>query len=159
MHKNRLGDYYTDVLQQKLIENKEPEGIYYNIEFQGETERDILPFKLRNFLSDKCNHKIEELTTDSKNGFSFKVEPILQLNLLSDIKKIKDFPCEITFNKTLNHTEGIIYLQDCEFNDEFKRSLKEAHTFIDDAVEASFLNSKNSKATPELITFNLQEHP
>ena len=31
----------------------------------------------------------EELTTDNENGFSFKVKPILQLNLLSDIKKFE----------------------------------------------------------------------
>ena len=110
MHKRRLGDYYTDVLQQELNEIKEPEEIYYHIEFQDETKRDVNPFKLRNFLSDKCNQKVEELTTDSKNGFSFKVKPILQLNLLSDIKKFEDFPCEISFHKFLNQNKGIIYL-------------------------------------------------
>ena len=73
MHKHRLGDYYTDVLQQELNEIREPEEIYYHIEFQDETKTDIHPCKLRNFLSDMCNHKMEELTTDSKNGFSFKI--------------------------------------------------------------------------------------
>ena len=78
--------------------------------------REVNPFELRNFLSDKCNQKIEELTTDIKNGFSFKVNPILQLNLLSYIKRFEDFSCEDTFNKFLNQTKGIIYLQNCEFN-------------------------------------------
>ena len=59
MHKRRLGDYYTDVLQQELNEIKEPEEIYYHIEFQDETKGDVNPFKLRNFLSDKCNQKVE----------------------------------------------------------------------------------------------------
>ena len=159
MHMHRLGDYYTDVLQQELNENKETEKIHYQTEFQDETKRDVNPFKLRNFLSDKCNQKVEKLTTDSKNGFSFKVKPIHQLNLLSDIKKFEDFPCEITFHKFLNQTEWIIYLQNCEFNEEFKGSLKETYTFIKDAAEASFINSKNSKALPVLITFNLKEQP
>ena len=102
MHKHRLGDYYTDVLQQELNEIKEPEEIYHHIELQDETKRDENPFKLQNFLSDKCNQKVEELTTDNKIGFSFKVKPNLQLNLLSDIKKFEDFPCKVTFHKFLN---------------------------------------------------------
>ena len=159
MHKRRLGDYYTDVLQQELNEIKEPEEIYYHIEFQDETKREVNPFKLRNFLSDECNQKVEELTTDSKNGFSFKVKPILQLNLLSDIKKFEDFSCEITFHKLLNQTKGIIYLQNCEFNEEFKRTLKEAYPFIENAIETSFIKSKKSNATAVLLTFNLQEQP
>ena len=106
MHKRSLGDYCTDALQQELNEIKEPEEIYYHIEFQDETKRDVNPFKLRNFLGDKCSQKVEKLTTDSKNGFSFKVKPILQRNLLSDIKKLEDFSCEIIFHKFLNQTKG-----------------------------------------------------
>ena len=49
---------------------------------------EVNPFKLRNFLGDECNQKVEELLTDSNNAFSFKVKPILQLNLLSDINKV-----------------------------------------------------------------------
>ena len=107
---NWLRDYYTEVLQQELNEIKEPEEIYYHIEFQAETKREVNPFKIRNFVSDKCNQKFEELTTDSKNGFSFKVKPIFQVNLLSDIRKFEEF-CEITFHNFLNQNKGIIYLQ------------------------------------------------
>ena len=82
-----LGDDSTEVLQQELSEIKEHAEIYYQIEFKDETMREVNPFTLWNFLSDKCNQKVEELTTDSKNSFSFKVKPILQLNLLSEIKK------------------------------------------------------------------------
>ena len=108
MHKRRLGNYYTDVLQQELNEDKEPEEIYDHIEFKNETKRDINPFKLRNFLSANCNQNVEELTTDSKNGFSIKVKPILHLNLLSDIKKFEDFPCEITY-KNKNKAFFFVY--------------------------------------------------
>ena len=86
---HRLRDYYTEVLQQELDEIKETEEIYYHIEFHYQTKREVNPFKLQIFLSDKCNQKVEELTTVSKNGFFFKVKPILQLNLLSDIKKVR----------------------------------------------------------------------
>ena len=55
--------------------------------------REFNAFKLRKFLSDKCNQKVEKLAKDSKNGFSFKP------NLLSDIKKYEDIICEITFYK------------------------------------------------------------
>ena len=61
-----LRDYSTEVLQQDLNEIKEPEETFYHVEFQGETRREVNPFKLRTFSSDKCNQKVE-LTTDSKN--------------------------------------------------------------------------------------------
>ena len=59
---------------------------------------EVDPFKLRNFLSDKCNQNFEELTTERKNGFSYKVKPILQQNQLSDNRKFEDFSCEKTFH-------------------------------------------------------------
>ena len=65
---------------------------------------------------------VKELTTVSKNGFSFKVKPILKLNLLSKIKKFEKFSCEIIFHKFLNKTEGLNHLQKCEFNGELKKN-------------------------------------
>ena len=46
----------------------------YCIDFDDEIKRDVNPLKLRNFRSDKCNEKVEELITDSKNGFSLKLK-------------------------------------------------------------------------------------
>ena len=54
---HRLGDYYTEVLQEELNAIKEPEEIYYHIDFHDETKRVVNPFELRNFLSDKCPSK------------------------------------------------------------------------------------------------------
>ena len=67
----RLIDYSTEVLQQEMNEIEEPEEIYYHIEFHDEIKREVNPFKLRIFLSDKSNQNVKEITTDSKNGFSF----------------------------------------------------------------------------------------
>ena len=72
---------HTEVLQQGLNGIKEHEEIHYHIEFQDETKRVVDSFKLRNFFSDKCNQKVEELAAGNKNGLSFEVEPILQLIL------------------------------------------------------------------------------
>ena len=80
-------------------------------------------------------------------SLSIKVKPILQLNLLSDIEKLEDFTCELTSHKLLNQTKGNIYLQNCDFNEELKRTLTEAYTFIENATEASFIKSKTLNAT------------
>ena len=133
-----LRDYYTEVLQQKLNEIKELGEIYDHTEFQNEIRREVNPFKLRNFLNNKFNQKVE-LTTDCKKGFSFKVKSTLQLNLLSDTKKLEDFSCEITFRKIINRTKWIIYLQNCKCNEECKRTLKEAYPLIENAIETSFI--------------------
>ena len=112
---HRLGSYYTEELQ-KLDEIKEPEETYY-IEIHDETRREVNPFKLRKFLSDEYKQKVEEPTTDSKKGFSFKPTPILQLSHLSAIKKFDNFSCKITFHKFLYQTKAIIYIKNCNFNE------------------------------------------
>ena len=119
-----LGDYYVEVIHHELIEIKEPEEICYYIEFHDETNREVNPFKLRDFLSDKCNQKFGELTTDNKNGLSFKVKLILQLNLLSDFKKFEESSCEISSHKFLNLTKRIIYIENYAFNKEFEKKIK-----------------------------------
>ena len=86
-------------------------------------------------MSDKCNQKIDEPTMDSKNGFSVKVESILQLYLLSENEKFGSFSCETTFPNFFNETKGVIYLQKCKFNEEFKRTLKEAYQLFENAIK------------------------
>ena len=86
-------------MQQELNEIKEPEEIYYHYEFQDEIKGEVNPFNLRNFLSDKCNQKVEEITTESNIGFLLQNQTLLQLNQLSDIKKFEEFSCEIIFYK------------------------------------------------------------
>jgi len=74
------------------------------------------------------------------------------------MKKLRDFPCEITFHKSLNQIKGIIYRKYCEFHEDFgKKILREYYPFIKNAIEASFIKSRNSKTTAVLLTFNLQE--
>ena len=71
-------------------------------------------------MSDNCNQKVKELTTDIKNGFSFKVKKNEELYRLSDIEKFEDF-CEITIHTFLNQIKGIIYIQNCEIIKEFEK--------------------------------------
>ena len=85
--------------------------MYYHFEFDNEFMVEDHPFEVGNILSDNCNQKVEALIKDRKNGFSFEVKPFLQLNLLSDIKKLEDFSCEFTlhnFFNFFNQTKRII---------------------------------------------------
>ena len=79
------------------------------------------------------------------------------LSLLSNIKTFEDFSYEITFRKFLNQIKVIIYLQNCDFNEELKK-LKEACPLIENAIDASFIKSNNTNTTAVLLTFSLQEH-
>ena len=45
---HRLRDYYAEVLQQELNEIKELEELYFHIECQDETKKEVSPFKIRN---------------------------------------------------------------------------------------------------------------
>ena len=52
---HNLGEFCTELLQQELVDIKEPEEIYSHNEFDEEYTREVNPFKQRNFLSYKCN--------------------------------------------------------------------------------------------------------
>ena len=55
------------------------------------------PRELQNFLSDKCNRKDKELTTDSENKFSFKGKNRKDQKQVFEFKKFEDFYMEKTF--------------------------------------------------------------
>ena len=135
---HRLGDYYKEVLQEEMNKVKESEEIYHHFEFHDEAKRKVHSFKLRSFLSGKCNQRVEELATNSKIRFSFKVQPILELKLFSYIKKL----LWIFFHKFLNKTKEIIYIHNYNFTEESeKKSLKEEYPFIENAFIASLVSS------------------
>ena len=54
---------------------------------------------------------------------------------------------------------GIIYIQNCEFNEEIKKKIKDGQPSIEKAVEASFINSRNPSTMADFLTFHLQEQP
>ena len=108
------------------MKSKKLEEIYYHIEFNDETKREIDPFELRNFLSDKCKQKFKDITTDRKNWFSFTDKTNEELNNLSEIKKV-DFFSEITFHKFLDKKK-IIYTQNYKRNEEFEKKNLEKST-------------------------------
>ena len=110
-------------------------------------------------MNDKYNQK-DELTAESKNGFSCKVKPILQLNLLPDIKKIEDF-CEHTFHKFVNKTKGISYIQNWDFIKDFlaQNYPRRSVSFHLKQNEASLFKFRSFNTTAVLLTFNQQEQP
>ena len=52
---HHLGNFYTEVLRRELYEMKEPEEIYYHVDFHDETKIEVNLFKLRKLFSSKCN--------------------------------------------------------------------------------------------------------
>ena len=52
-----------------MNERNQPEEICYT-ECDDEIRREVILFKQQNLF----NQKVKELTTDSKNGFSFKIK-------------------------------------------------------------------------------------
>ena len=63
----------------------------------------------------------------------------------------------ITFNNFLNQTKRVIYIQNCEFNEDLEKSLKEAYLFIENPIESIFVKSRNFTAV--FLTFSLEEQP
>ena len=63
------------------------------------------------------------------------------------------------FSQIFKSNERKYFPTNYEFTEEFKITLKEAYLFIENAIEVSFIKSKNSNAKAVLLTFNLQEQP
>ena len=106
-----------------------------SLEFHDETKGEVNPIKLHNFLSDKCNQKVNELTTDSNSGFSFEIKKNEELNLLSERKSLKTSHGKLlTANSMKNLT---------------KKNLEEEYPFIENAIEASRIKIRNSNKQGE----------
>ena len=117
---NWLGNYFSDTIYQEMNELKTPDEEFYYIEFENGAKREVNPFKLWNFLYEACKPQIKGSKTDSKNWFSFKVKTTGIENKLRHVNKFADFPSKISFHRLLNRANGIIYIQNYEFNYKFK---------------------------------------
>ena len=137
----------------------EPTKKYYHIEFQNEIKRDINAYELRTFLNKEANERIEKLTTDSKDGFSFLVNITEHTEKLTEITKFEEYDCKITPHKYLNQIKGVLYIYEYEFNDQFGEHLKMEYPFVEEVIEATFMKPKNKQATALLLTFNLDTLP
>ena len=73
---------------------------------------------------------MNNLVTDSKNGFSFEVDTKEAVAVFEEITEIEEQSCKITLHKFHNESKGLIYIRQFDFRDEFKESLIEAYPFI-----------------------------
>ena len=73
---------------------------------------------------------------------------------------MKTSPVKLLSNFFLNKTKENIYIKNCEIIGEFeKQNLEEEHPFIENAVEAILIKSREPNTTAVLLTFNLHEQP
>jgi len=64
----------TDVFTLGPEYPSEPEKRFYRIEFDRGGKREINPYSLKPALEHELYAKIEKLTTDNRNGFSYQVK-------------------------------------------------------------------------------------
>jgi len=149
----------TDVFSLEPEYPTEPETKFYHIEYDRETKRDVNPYKLKTIIENECKEKVEKLTTDSQNGFSFQIKITESTKELVLVSEIDDVKCKITPHKYLNAVHGIIYIYDYEFNEQFRRDLINEYPFIRDVKDAKFIKPRNQQATALMINFNLDTLP
>ena len=94
---NRLGNYFSNTANQEINQFKTLDEECYHIEFENKDEREVNPCKLRHILNKKRKQQIEKLKTDSRNGFSFKVEKTGTKNKLRNLNNFEDSLCKISF--------------------------------------------------------------
>ena len=73
------------------------------------------------------------------------------------MKTSEDFPCKIKSQTFLNQTKEIIYIQTYESDEIFQKSMRYEYTYIEDAVEVTFIKTRNIQITAVLLIFNPPE--
>jgi len=154
MRKNR-----TDIFSLEPEYPTEPKKKFYHIEFDRETKRNVNPYELKTTIEDHCKEKVEKLTTDSQNGFSFQIKITESTEKLVHITEIDDVNCKISPHKYLNKVHGVIYIYEYEFNEQFRKYLMNEYPFIRNVIDAKFIKPRNQQATALLINFNLDTLP
>ena len=154
MRKNK-----TDVFRLEPEYPTEPEKRFYRIEFDRETKRDVNPYKLKTIIENECKEKVEKLTTDSQNSFSFQIKHTESTKELVKITEIDDVKCKITFHRYLNGVQGVIYIYEYEFNEQFRRDIIKEYPFIRNVFNAKFIKTRNQQATALKIIFDLDTLP
>ena len=90
---------------------------------------------------------MNNLVTDSKNGFLFEVDTKEVVAVFEEITEIEEQSCKITLHKFHNESKGLIYIQQFDYTDEFKESPKKPYPFIKEAEVASFIKPRYEKST------------
>jgi len=133
----------TDVFSLEPEYPSEPKKKFYHIVFDRETKGDVNPYQLKTGIEDTFEEKVEKLTTDSQNCFSFQVKITESTEQLVNVTKCGEINCRLSPHKYLNQIKGILYIYEYEFNEQFKKDLMEEYSFIDDVTDAPFMKPRN----------------
>ena len=149
-------DFYNLPIEE-ATENKR---LFYHIEIGTDNKRrSINPYFLKINLQYRSGMKADNLVTDSKNGFPFEIDTKEAMEVIEEMTEIEEQSHNSTLHKFHNESKGLINIQELDFTDEFKESLKEAYAFIKEAEVASFIKPRYVGPTAILITFNLNKPP
>jgi len=67
--------------------------------------------------------------------------------------------CRISPHKYLSQIQGVIYIHEYEFNEQFRKDLIKEYPFTSHVIDATSLKPRNQQATALLLTFNLDTLP
>jgi len=148
---------WTDVFSLESEYSSALKKKFYHVEFDREIKRDINPYNLKTGIENIFKEKVEKLTTDSQNGFSFQIKITENNQRFVETSHYgvqingKTAKCKISPHKYLNYIKGILYIHYYEINEEFKEDLMNEYCFIEDVTEAPFMKPRNQQATAQFV--------
>jgi len=99
----------------------EPKKKIHPTDFDEETKIDVIAYQLKASLEYNYIEKIEELTSDSQNCFSFLVRITETSEKLVNVGQREGIKCRLSSHKYLNQIKGVLYTYGDEFNYRFKK--------------------------------------
>lgn len=120
----------------------------------------LKPWRAEKYIRDFLGDSPEDFRSINNSTFTIKTKTNEQHQKIQTLKKIDELPVEIRKGNNNLRPRGIIYICDYDVSDfeSYKAQLIKTLP-ISDVLRASWIRSKNPKATPLLLIFNKPDVP
>ena len=132
----------------------------FTIHLSEENKRSLKPWAVEKFLDNYLGEPLEDFRSINSTTYIAKTKTNQQSERLIILKNINQISVEVRKGNHNTRPKGIIYINDYDMNnfEGYKSELLKILP-VSDVMRASWIKSKNNRATPLLLVFNKQEIP
>jgi len=129
---------------------------YHLIKFSGiESKMKVCPYALQKYLKQLTGNEAKTIVSHGVSGFLIEATNTKQADQFMNIKEIFGQECSVENFENYNYSRGLVYLYDYPTDESttYHQDLMEEFPVIAKVEQASFIKSKNERATPVMLYF------
>ena len=146
---------------QEVIQlNKGKYATHFRCEMDSTKKRRLNPWLLEKCLQEKIGQKPKSIRAESSTNFVIEVQDRQQSEIMESLQSINGIAVKIYKHPNYNTSKGILNVYDYNMQDfeTYKEFLKE-EIGAREIEEATWIKSRNTRATPLIVTFNQIDPP